>query len=421
MRTLEVYLGEAHIGQIVETRKGGRFAYDLEVIERHAGMPLLSLALPVKKKPFSEAKTSNWFNGLLPEGSRRDAVAKSFGISPYDWIGLLAKIGWECAGAVRIFETGSEENIRCGYEALPSEGLREKLIDASARIPDSRDDSLRMSLGGFQEKLCLALPKSLSGGRDIDANAFSLPLGSAPSTHILKPENAKRYPGSAESEAWAMCAASRAARCSQVGLLRMENAPDTLVIERYDRKGSQLGSITRLHQEDVCQALGLPPERKYANAKMPKGDDPTYEGIAELLSRFSENPEEELKELLRQLVVNMALGNWDAHAKNTSLIYKEPFVPSVAPLYDVVPIAEVEPRTNALSMRVGGCIKPGEVGRTDLLHEAGCWGLLEAVADTVVDECLSCLEEGVHAASLIYPMAAKRHEAHALARIERLS
>ena len=71
MRTLDVYLGEKLIGNITENRKGGRFEYSADVVARLAGRPVLSLSFPAKARPFGEEKTSNWFNGLLPEGNRR--------------------------------------------------------------------------------------------------------------------------------------------------------------------------------------------------------------------------------------------------------------------------------------------------------------------------------------------------------------
>lgn len=66
MRALDVYLGEKLIGRIIENRKGGRFEYESSIASKLAGRPVLSLAFPAKARPFGEAKTSAWFNGLLP-------------------------------------------------------------------------------------------------------------------------------------------------------------------------------------------------------------------------------------------------------------------------------------------------------------------------------------------------------------------
>ena len=85
MRQLDVFLGDNLIGHVIENRKGGRFEYERSVVDKLAGRPVLSMAFPAKDRPFGEAKTSAWFNGLLPEGNRRDEICRSLGVSPYDW------------------------------------------------------------------------------------------------------------------------------------------------------------------------------------------------------------------------------------------------------------------------------------------------------------------------------------------------
>ncbi len=419
MRVLEVHLQGNAVGHIVETRRGARFEYEPDVAKAQPGKPLLSLSLPVKKKPFGEAKTRNWFEGLLPEGERRSLTCRELGIDPYDWVGLLSEIGWECAGAVQVFPEGKALNHDCGLVHLSDSELAEKLTSISAQQPALETQFYRMSLGGYQSKLCVVAPPLEESGQIIKHLETALPQGSEPSTHILKPDPAN-YPALAESEAWAMTAAGFATKASKIALLKLDDAPPTLVVERYDREISAAGKVKRLHQEDACQALGLPIERKYASSPAQKGDDPTYQGVAGLLSQFSTAPQAQMEELLGQLTVNLALGNWDAHAKNTSLLYPKLADPVIAPLYDMVPIAEVEPRTKLLSMRVNGTLNPEEVNGRSLVAEAAGWGLSEAAAQNVVLSTLDRLEVGMGEASKTFPVAAKRHERKASARIKQL-
>lgn len=421
MRTLDVFLLEEHVGQVVETRRGGRFQYDARLLERRQGTPLLSLSLPVKRRAFGESKTSNWFEGLLPEGPRRDAICRRLEIDPYDWIGLLGEIGWECAGAVQVFPEGRRDDAPAGYEELNRSELTLQLSDIAAREPLPGSSVHRMSLGGFQDKVCIAMPR-LGAEASVSAlEGAAMPIGDAASTHILKPESA-RYPGSAESEAWAMTAASAAAETARVALLELPDAPPTLVVERYDRMGSSWpDDITRVHQEDGCQALGLPPSHKYASEATPKGDDPSYLALSQLLVRYAENPEQELFKLLRHMVVTFCLGDWDAHAKNVSFLYRKTSMPTLAPLYDVMPIAEVEPRTQTLSLSVGGELDPREVTRGSILEEARSWGMEAGQAANVLDDTLSKLAQGADTASGQYPAAGKRHTENAKRRIDRLA
>ena len=421
MRALDVYLHDNIVGQILETRKGGRFQYASEIAQHFLGLPVLSLALPAKTRPFGEARTSNWFNGLLPEGRRREEICKNLNISPYDWIGLLAAIGWECAGAVKIRQQNDEPIPPAYYSTITASELGNRLYDISLHLTSAHNERFRMSLGGFQEKLCVAMPR-LTNNPTVDPGDIVLPEGDAASTHILKPENENDYPGSAESEAWAMTAARNAARCSHVALLKLDNAPSTLVVERFDRAGDCWpNAVTRLHQEDACQALGLDSAEKYADPRSPKGSDPTYAAVAHLLTLYAKNPFNELEELLRQMVIDFALGNWDAHAKNTAFLYEEEMAPTLAPLYDVVPISEVEPRTNCLSMRIDGHILPDEIRVSSFVSEACRWGLQEATAKTIIDDCLERIVDGMRTASEIYPTAGKKHEQPALKRIDKLA
>lgn len=418
MRKLEVRLYGKTIGHIAETRKGGRFAYTPEAVRQYQGMPLLSVSLPVKARPFGESKTQNWFEGLLPEGERRDRACRQLGVNRYDWIGLLAEIGWECAGAVQIFPEGGKVACLASYEPLALGDLAMKLLDVAKRSPAPEGKAFRMSLGGFQDKLCVAMSR-LGDASFIVPDEIAIPIGEAPSSHILKPEP-REYPGLAESEAWAMSVASCAARASKVAVLAFDGAPNALVAERYDRAGSYPAQVKRLHQEDACQALGLAPSRKYAATTQPKGDDPTYKAIANLLALYSIDSFKEQMELFRQMVVSVALGNWDAHAKNTSLLYEDGRLPRLAPLYDVVPIAEVEPRTNFLPMRIDGTLDPNVVTGERLVAEAHSWGLEQVALEKTLSDCVTGLEAGMEFARKRYPKAAMKHEPATVERLRRL-
>lgn len=419
MRTLEVFLCGKHVGGIEESRRGARFQYSQELCDERPGSPVLSLSLPVKRKPFGEAKTRNWFEGLLPEGERRERICGSLGLSAYDWFGLLGEIGWECAGAVQVVPPKGMQGYAGSYVPVGPRELARRLNNGVSWREIESQGSYRMSLGGFQDKLCVYMPTLLDGESRALPDDVCLTLGSAPSTHILKPEP-QRYAGLAESEAWAMTAARYAARCARVAMLDLDDGPSTLVVERYDRRMLLDGAVVRLHQEDACQALGLPIANKYANENMPKGDDPTYKNIAGLIDGYAVDAKEEKRELLRQMTVNMALGNWDAHAKNISILYSKPASPVVAPLYDVVPISEIEPRTNLLSMRVNGSLDPASISGRSLLAEGVSWGLAESEAREAISRCLDGLEKGMEVASERYVNAASHHEKQAQKRISLL-
>ena len=414
--SLLVFLNGTEVGRMVPTRRGAQFSYLETISETMNGVPLLSLSLPVKRRRYSEGLTASWFRGLLPEGERLRAISQAIGCDEADYVAILSQIGWECAGAVSIYpehflppETTphvlSDEELATKLRNLPTYGGVEPLA--------------HVSLGGFQEKLLLtAEDVSIDRGRVSHAR-WTEPDSLSISTHILKPQPQGRYPGITEAEAWAMSVAGKVARCATVSLLDINGAPLTLVVERYDRTRHD-GKIARLHQEDCCQAMGIPPHEKYAGTDVVRGSDPSYVKIAGLLERYAESPAEEQSELLRQLIVNVALGNVDAHAKNYALLFREVGVPEVAPMYDVVPVIDIEPRAVYLSMRIGGVIRFEDVGRIQILDEAESWGLQRSHAATVLDDTLERLLEGLSCAGKLYPVAAERHSKGALSRVSSL-
>lgn len=419
MVELDVLLNDRHVAVLRETRKGARLVFDADVVEGYRGLPLLSASLPVKARPYGEGLTNAWFENLLPEGARLERLCRELGCAPTDYVRILAKIGWECAGAVAIVDPESQPLAqKDALRPLPDAELATRLaglprFDAESAL------AMRVSLGGFQEKMLVSSGDVVFRDGLVSQGSFCLPAGAALSTHILKPQLSSRYPGLIEAEAWAMAVASRAARCAKTALLRIDGAPTTLVVERFDRARRD-GALVRVHQEDCCQALGLPPSGKYASARVAKGDDPSYVGIARVLAAFADCSDAELAELLRQMTVNFVLGNTDAHAKNYALLYRGLCSPTLSPLYDVTPSCDIEPGATHLSLRINGKVAIGEVGRDDVLDEAMSWGVSAEAATQALDETLDSILEGLEAAASFYPSAAQRYADAALSRLGKL-
>lgn len=175
-------------------------------------------------------------------------------------------------------------------------------------------EGVRLSLAGAQGKLPLVVRE----GR------VFLPLDDTPSTHILKPEP-ERFPGLVANELFCL----RLAKASGLDVPDAEagraGGVPYLLISRYDRVGN-----SRVHQEDVCQALGFPPERKYQQ----EGGPLLRDGIA-LLREWSTAPVLDIRSLIDGLIFNVLIGNADAHGKNYSLLYHKG-ARRLAPFYDLV-------------------------------------------------------------------------------------
>ena len=131
LRELEVSLSGTRVGTLRETRKGARFAYDEDIVGNFPAMPVLSASLPVKRRPYSEGKTGAWFRGLLPEGERLAALCRRIRCSTADYLGILAEIGWECAGAVSVIDPAAPPKV----PGMRAEVTLEELGGILAELP----------------------------------------------------------------------------------------------------------------------------------------------------------------------------------------------------------------------------------------------------------------------------------------------
>ena len=199
-------------------------------------------------------------------------------------------------------------------------------------------EGLRLSLAGAQHKL----PLIFSDGK------FSLPLDNTPSTHILKPEP-ERFPGLAANEAYCMTLAKQIGlKTAAAQYIDIENAP-CILVERYDRTTDKENLTRRIHQEDFCQALEFPPEKKYQAE-----GGPLLRDCISLLRDWTTTPAGEIRAVIDGIVYNMIIGNADAHAKNFSLLYPDT-VKQLAPLYDMVCTLAWDELTKTPAMKIGKC------------------------------------------------------------------
>ncbi len=284
----------------------------------------LSLALPVRAEPYGETPLLPFFEGLLPEGRVRDQLATRFRIDPMDVFGLLREFGRECAGAVTVLPEGeSEAPSAPDVRWLSDEELAERIADIEIRpFADEPSENVRISLAGTQSKLVVVIgPEGQVG----------LPRGATASTHILKPQPKVRrgerlaYPDIVANEAFCMTLAARAGLpTAEVGIRWVAGEP-VLVVRRYDRTPDG----QRLHQEDFCQALGIPSRLKYE-----ADGGPGQLQYLQLLARHSADPLEDRAVLLDRIAFCYLIANDDMHGKNFAVLY----TPAVrlAPAYDLL-------------------------------------------------------------------------------------
>jgi serine/threonine-protein kinase HipA len=321
MKALNVYMNRDRVGTLDQDDSGIlRFRYAAEWLERADACPL-SRMLPLSPNPFDEKRTRPFFSGILPEEDPRTRVAELLGISAGNDFGLLERLGGECAGAVSLLPDGQEPaDMEDRVRHLNDKELS-AIIHGLHQHPLLADDQdVRLSLAGAQDKLPVVF----------DGNMIAIPLGNTPSTHIIKPEP-ERFPGLVANEFFCMTLARQVGLNTAEVTRRTIHGKPCIIVTRYDRftyddeRGTE-----RLHQEDFCQALGRPPERKYQQE-----GGPTTRECIQLLREWSTTPVLDILAFLDALIFNCLIGNADAHGKNYSMLYRR-VERRLAPLYDLI-------------------------------------------------------------------------------------
>lgn len=142
-----------------------------------------------------------------------------------------------------------------------------------------------------------------------------------------------------------------------------------LVIERYDR--SPDAPQGRIHQEDFNQVLGAAGIQKYQRY----GGRVSLERIAKELCTVG--GADSLDRLFKLVVVSVAAGNLDLHAKNVSLLHRPDGSMTLSPAYDIVPQAH-QPNDGELALAIGGEYRHAAITMGHLVAEGRAWGFDEA-------------------------------------------
>jgi serine/threonine-protein kinase HipA len=384
-RALDVYLYDTKAGILEQTddaRLG--FTYDRDYLDG-LGTPI-SISMPLSEAPYVDAIARPYFSGLLPDERARRRLAAALGLSHENAFGLLEIIGGECAGALSLVPHGAPLPDLSSKETEPLDEKR--LIEVLALLRErpllGGEQGVRLSLAGAQDKLAVCL---------ID-NRIALPQEGRPTTHILKPF-IEGLDGTVENEVFCMTLATRLGLKAPAVSKASAGDTDFILIERYDRHRQDDGTIRKLHQEDFCQALSVPPELKY--------EEEGGLGIQKsqkLIQRVTERPAADQLEFQRMIIFHYLVGNADAHAKNYSLLYNRA-IPQLAPIYDVVCTAAYPRLSKNMAMKIGGrslpdtiqlehwhSLVPGTRGAKRLLES-----VLEKMARTIEPEADKLLAE----------------------------
>ncbi len=381
------------------------FTYDASWLDWPPALPV-SLSLPLREDRYTGASVIAVFDNLLPDNEAiRRRIATRVRADGTDAFSLLGAIGRDCVGALQFLPAEGEPGPVGSVDASPmSDTAIAALLADLARAPlgMTEDQAFRISLAGAQEKTALLFHK----GR------WCMPVGTTPTTHILKPAigplpDGVDFSKSVENEY--LCMRLMAAFGLPTARVEMADFAGrrALVIERFDRRWTQDGRLLRLPQEDMCQATGTPPAVKYESDGGP--------GLPQLLRLLagSDDPAADQGALLKANIAFWLLGATDGHAKNVSVFLRPGGRFGMTPFYDVlsaqpaVDAGQIRRNRFRLSMAVGDnrhytidSILPRHFLQTALIASIGASiteALFEELATTVpraLEETLAGLPAG---------------------------
>lgn len=354
---LRVLLNNRLVGHLTKAPSGAiNFRYAPSWLEWTRALPV-SLSLPLREDPYHGEAVVAVFDNLLPDADAlRRRVAEKIGAAGTDAHSLLSAIGSDCVGALQFVP---DDDHHHDHEAADptvfageplDEAAIEQMLTGLAQTPLGldREDPFRISVPGAQEKTALLW----------HAGQWIKPHGTTPTTHILKTQighlqNGIDLSNSVENEYYCL----KLAEAFGLPVNRVEmlvfGSTKALVVERFDRHWTRDGRLLRVPQEDCCQALGIPPQRKYESEGGPRLVD-----ILDLLTG-SDVPEADRTTAFMAQILFWLIGATDGHAKNFSVFLAPGGRYRLTPLYDILTsqpsleARQIEPKQMKLALSVG--------------------------------------------------------------------
>ncbi len=340
-RVLKILLGDVPVGHLTGFQDGkSLFAFDDSYIDLGPGRPTLSLSFNtpgdeeaaerrLREIHSSRMKLPPFFSNLLPEGVLREYMVKRLKIHHDHEFDILMALGGSLPGAIR---------------ALPAHELPQAALNhqpgATHAAPD--ETPIKFSLGGSQLKFSMIQ----RGGRFLRRRNLVV--------FVVKPPHPTHPNVPANEYTMMLLAAAAGIQTPEVKLVKLDDVDlggikglsiprwETwaYAVKRYDRTAAG-----RVHAEDFAQVFNVYADQEYKASN--------YDTIGRLIFDMFPNRFEQLAEFIRRLVVNILIGNGDAHLKNWSMIYRDKVTPRLSPAYDLVSTIHYV-QNDSLALNLGG-------------------------------------------------------------------
>ena len=293
-----------------------------------------------------------------------------------NYLSLLAGLGNECLGAIKITDENNEV-VNADYQKLTidevSQLAREGAMETAELVTKSH-----LSLTGASGKVGLYY--------DENNKDWYLPKGAAPSTHIVKQSHVRLDGIVTNEQLCMMTAGNMGIEIPESFIVNVGDGRDEEVLlatKRYDRaikdglkKINGLSVPYRLHQEDFSQAMGISAHNKY------ESDNAGYlKMMFEIIRQKSFNPIADQLKMWDICIFNYLIGNTDNHIKNVSLLYDEELkTVRLAPAYDILSTVIYTSSTRDMAFSIGNEYDIKKITRDSFRREAANIGLGEQMA-----------------------------------------
>ena len=397
-RVLDVYVGSSKVGRYSREPSGATsFRYDPDWLSSEKAFPI-SLSMPLSDRVWSGEGATSYFDGLLPDDRTvREKIAAREQADSAGIFDLLAVIGRDCVGALRFVPEGLDpgDPTKMEYRPVTDDEIAARIasLGTTPLGVHADDDDFRISIAGVQEKTAFLR---------VD-NQWQLPLGPTPTSHIFKPAMKEGPAGADFSDTpwneWLCLVLCRALglESANAEVLIFDDKP-VIAIERFDRAW-QDGVLYRLPQEDICQALGVPPVRKYQSDGGP--------GIVDVLDFLNGAiaPYEDRLAFMKAQIVFWLLAAIDGHAKNFS-IFLSPGGYRLTPLYDVMssaPYPEFPVQKIKLAMAIGdnGYYRLNQIQLRHFYQTGQKAGLREQDMDNIFSDVAARMNDAIAEAAAL--------------------
>jgi serine/threonine-protein kinase HipA len=139
-----------------------------------------------------------------------------------------------------------------------------------------------------------------------------------------------------------------------IPVVSLDPFPQYRSIRRYDRFKDKAGLTGRRHQEDLAQAQGCAPSRKYQ-----RDGGASIAQAANLVRRVSTFSARVIEFLIKWQIMNPPVVNSDGHAKSLSLDWEDETL-GLLPFYDLVSTGVYGGTTKELAFGFGGTREVGQ-------------------------------------------------------------